>query len=327
MTTALGATKDPSGGATVLRLVGPSADRRLDAREVYLGRLSPGSVSTQAHALEVAARLVSDGRLGAAQFAWPTLRYEHVRALRAALVAEGYAPATTNRVLAAVRGVLREALRLDQMGALDYERARSVESVRAVRRLAGRQVTGHELATLFSSMGQETALDLRDRALLAVMVAAGLRRAEVVALDLGDFDRTTGEVTVRHGKGDKARATYVGLEFARCVTGWVDRRGYHPGPLFCGIRRGDHLQDTRLTASGVYRILQRRASACGLETFSPHDLRRSWISMLLDAGADLVTVQAMAGHTSPTTTARYDRRGERAARAAADLLEFPTKGK
>lgn len=69
--------------------------------------------------------------------------------------------------------------------------------------------------------------------------------------------------------------------------------------------------------------LTRRAAQAGIGDFSPHDLRRSFVSDALAAGADLARVQALAGHASPTTTARYDRRPEAAKRAAAQLIPFP----
>jgi site-specific recombinase XerD len=89
-----------------------------------------------------------------------------------------------------------------------------------------------------------------------------------VALDLGDYDQESGVLTVRSGKGRKAR----------------------------------------------------------VRPFSPHDLRRSFISDLLDRGADIATVQRMAGHANIQTTARYDRRGEGAKRKAAELLHVPFAG-
>jgi site-specific recombinase XerD len=78
-----------------------------------------------------------------------------------------------------------------------------------------------------------------------------------------------------------------------------------------------------MTAQAIYLALQKRAAEAGVATFSPHDLRRTFVSDLLDAGADLATVQKLAGHADPSTTARYDRRGEAAKAKAAGLLVFP----
>jgi integrase len=77
------------------------------------------------------------------------------------------------------------------------------------------------------------------------------------------------------------------------------------------------------SASKAGRICEKRGQEAGLREFSPHDLRRTYISVLLDRGVDLATAADLAGHASPNTTKRYDRRGERARHAAAEVVVVP----
>ncbi|HSH77344.1 MAG TPA: tyrosine-type recombinase/integrase, partial [Herpetosiphonaceae bacterium] len=103
---------------------------------------------------------------------------------------------------------------------------------------------------------------------------------------------------------------------------WLERRGGAGGTLFRPIAKTGQVPPRRLTAQGVCAILRRRAPAAGVAAFSPHDLRRTFIGDLLTAGADIATVQQLAGHANVQTTARYDRRGEETKRRAAALLHI-----
>lgn len=107
------------------------------------------------------------------------------------------------------------------------------------------------------------------------------------------------------------------------INTWLRARGLSPGPLFCQVFRLGRVTPVRLSKSGIYAALRRRAPEAGVRRFSPHDLRRTFVSDLLDAGADLPTVQRQAGRASPATTERYDRRGDHAKRRAASLVRLP----
>jgi site-specific recombinase XerD len=294
---------------------------------VYLARLAPGSRPTIVGALAAVARAVGGEGATIASLPWQDLRYQHTAALRAALW-DRYAPATANKILAAVRGVLRESWRLRLIPAEEYQRAVDVGAIRGSRAPRGRHLAADEVRALFQQCASDaSAAGVRDAALLGVLYGAGLRRAEVVALSLGDYVSADGTLTVR-GKGNKARLAYLSGGAAQALGAWLTVRGAatdrdETSPIFTRIYKGGVVTPYRLTPQAVLHILQRRATRGGLRPFSPHDVRRTFIGDLLDARVDLATVQQLAGHAQVTTTARYDRRGERAKRAGAAMLEVP----
>lgn len=288
----------------------------------YLARLAPSSRRKVLESLSLCAGRLSPG-LDATSCPWERVRYAHTAALRAWL-AERCAPATANRHLAALRGVLKECWRLGLVDADSFQRAIDVPSVRAETLPRGRALEAGELRSLFAACaGSQKPSGVRDAALLSVLYGAGLRRAEAAALDLRDYDPATGALTVRCGKGRKDRLAYVPAGGRAALSAWLELRGLEAGALFFPITKGGLLEPRRMTDQAVADACQRQATAARLRSFSPHDLRRSFVSHLLDAGADLATVRRLAGHAQVTTTTRYDRRGEETKRQAAELLHVP----
>lgn len=259
---------------------------------------------------------------------WAALRYQHTAAIRSQL-AEHYEPSSVNRMLSALRGVLKAAWQLGYMGAEDYHRARAVENVSGDPLPAGRDLgTGEVLALANVCKGDDTPAGIRDNAMIGVLYSCGLRRAELVALDAADFDPSSGKLIVRHGKGNKARTVYAQNGALLALHKWLRVRGQEPGALFTPVKKNSTLAerangDNRLTPQAVYYMLKKRAAQAGVKDFSPHDFRRTFVGDLLDRGADISTVQKLAGHANVTTTQRYDRRPEEVKKRAAALLHYP----
>ena len=294
---------------------------------VYLASLAPGSRRGVRSSLQVCAELLSSGRCDWQSLPWPALGPQHTQALRSEL-ADRYAAPTANKMLASVRGVLRAAWELGQVDTDRYQRAIGFRAVRGQTLPRGRSISQGELRALFSNcLRDKTPLGVRDAALLAVLYGSGLRRAEVTALDVADYDRETGSLTIRAGKGNKARVSYTSEGERQLLEKWLQVREQSAppasGPLFLPVLKGGHVKLRRLDSRTILVVAQRRAKAAGCKHLTPHDFRRTMISDLLDAGADLSTVQRLAGHAQVGTTARYDRRGEGAKRKAAELLHIP----
>ena len=251
---------------------------------------------------------------------WAEVRYQHVVALRAVLIENGAQPATINHILSAVRGVIKETWRLGLLDAESREWVADVKGVSASKLPAGRHVDIGEVRRLFETCGN-TPGGARDAAILALLYGCGLRRSEAVALQLDDVDQ--GAVTVRSGKGRKDRLVYAPTGGREAIEAWIAHRGTWPGALLCPVAKGGKIQHRTITAQAVQLRLRHLAQQARVPEFSPHDLRRSFVGELLEAGADISAVQKLAGHANVGTTQRYDRRGEQTKRKAAELLHVP----
>jgi site-specific recombinase XerD len=257
-------------------------------------------------------------------FPWHELRFIHVLAVRTAYVDRGLAPRTINTTICALSGVARMAWKLGQMTYEEYARIKHIGKVRGERLPPGRALTDEEMTALFEVCAKDKnrARGRRDAALFAILRGGGLRRSECVGLDLADYDPSTGELRVL-GKGNKQRIVYLmnGAEVA--VNDWLELRGTEPGPLLTVTHRWGRIYLRRMMGMAVYEIIIERAQEAGITRFMPHDLRRTYISDLLDAGADIVAVSKLVGHEDVSTTAKYDRRGEKAKKKAASLSRLP----
>ena len=218
-----------------------------------------------------------------------------VRAWLAALHTRGLAAASVGRKLAAVRSCFRFLVR---RGVVEANPAREARTLRQPRRLVS-FLPIDEATQLVDGRAVGGASRARDVAILEMLYATGLRVSELAGLDLDDVDRDERTVRVL-GKGRKERIVPYGAHAARALEAWLGERGGRGGALFTNAQGG------RLTARSVHTIVRRSARAAGLtRRVSPHTLRHTFATHLLDGGADLRAIQELLGHSRLSTTQRY----------------------
>lgn len=269
--------------------VGEAVDDFADHLQLVLGR-SAATVRGYRSDLRDLARIVPD-------FAGFTL--DNLRAWLAEAVAEGKSRATLARRTAAVRAFSTWATRQGHLGADVAARLVTPKVNRKLPTVLGENQAGELVGNAASGSEEEF---LRDSAILELLYATGMRVAELTGLDIADVDLARGTARVT-GKGDKQRTVPFGEAATDALRIWLDKaRPQMAGEtdaLFVGVRGG------RIDPRQVRRIVDRAGQVTGTPGLSPHGLRHSAATHLLEGGADLRVVQELLGHSSLQTTQIY----------------------
>ncbi|MFL5245402.1 MAG: tyrosine recombinase XerC [Gemmataceae bacterium] len=234
--------------------------------------------------------------------ALPLLNTRLLRAYLAWLHEQGYAKSTVARRLAAVRSWCRFLCR---QGLLESNPADGLRGPRQDKKLPG-FLSEDNLAALLAAPSADTPLGFRDRAILETLYSAGLRVSELTGLDFESLDLVAGLVTVR-GKGKRERLALLGPQSISALKRWLEARD-----MLARLRSKTsnaiflNKNGTRLTVRSVGRLVEKYLAIAGLDpAASPHTLRHSFATHLLDRGADIRGVQELLGHRSLATTQIY----------------------
>lgn len=227
----------------------------------------------------------------------------------AVLRAEGRAPATVARAMVAVRSLHRF---LAAEGGHDRDPADQVAVPRVPAGLP-KALTEDEVAALLGAVVGDEPVHRRDRAILEVLYGTGMRISELVGLDLADLDLADGLVRV-FGKGSKERIVPLGRYARAALADWLSPAGRGACAPARWARRGDaeavflNLRGGRLTRQGAWGVVRHHGERVGLgDRLSPHVLRHSCATHLVERGADIRVVQELLGHASISTTQVYTR--------------------
>jgi integrase/recombinase XerD len=221
--------------------------------------------------------------------------------------AAGRAPASVARSLVAVRSLHRF---LADEGVVDADPGRALE-VPGVPQGLPKAMSEEEVGRLLDGVTGDDPVARRDRAILETLYGTGVRISELVGLSLGDLDLDGGFLRA-FGKGAKERLVPFVGEAAVAVGAWLEPSGRGAMAPKRWARRGDadsvflNVRGGRLSRQGAWGVVKKRAAAVGLsERMTPHVLRHSCATHLLDHGADVRIVQELLGHASISTTQRY----------------------
>lgn len=226
---------------------------------------------------------------------------------RISLEQRQYAPSTINLRLAAVRRLAYEA---SDCGLLSPDLAAGIRRVKGARRLGvriGNWLTVEEGRRLVGAFGASTPKERRNRAMIAVLIGCGLRRAEAAALKLEDFQLRDGRWVIAdlNGKGGHIRTVPVPDWVKKVIDEWTAPAGLTSGPLFRAINKAGRTWGNGFTPKVIGSIVREGAASCGLARLAPHDLRRTCARLCHQAGGELEQIQFLLGHISIETTERY----------------------
>lgn len=278
--------------------------------DAYIGGLAPSGRRGIISLLNRSASILKCG-VDAADYPWEQLNYAAVAKVRTALLDDGYAVSSVNMVLSVLRSVAQTAFNLNCMNAETLARIRSVKRVSGDIQRKGRALDKQEIRALIQAAKQhpQPARRCRDTAIVLTLCGTGLRAGELVKLERRDYDN--GILTVRQGKGRKYREIHVANAVDKAILAWLKvSADEDDSALFSRIQRNSEVASQPLTTTGLTGILEQLQQTSGITRFTPHDMRRTFITCLLEQGVDINTVRQLAGHSDISTTTRYDCRGE-----------------
>jgi integrase/recombinase XerC len=224
-----------------------------------------------------------------------------VRSFLAALTRKGLGKRSQGRALSAVRSLFRFACR---EGILPANPAQGVKTPKVPKTLP-RHLRPGEVESLIEAPSGEEPLARRDRAILELLYAAGLRVSELVGLDWPDVDLSSRVLRVM-GKGSKERMVPFGRPAAEALRSWLTAWESVRDPLDTGEPVFLNHAGTRLTDRSVRRVIDRWVDAAAVaKGVHPHTLRHTFATHLLENGADLRAIQELLGHSSLSTTQKY----------------------
>jgi site-specific recombinase XerD len=212
------------------------------------------------------------------------------------------APSTINQRLSAIRKLAQEAA---DNGLVDPHLAAGIAKVRGVRsggRRSGNWLTREQAQELLNAPDTTKLKGLRDRAVLAILLGAGLRRSECASLTFEHVQQREGRwvlVDIR-GKGNKTRSVPLPSWAKVAIDEWAGAAGITEGLLFRAIRKDDKLNGTSLSSQAIYDVVREYG-----DDVAAHDLRRTWAKLAHKGGADLAQISLSLGHASVQTTQRY----------------------
>jgi len=226
---------------------------------------------------------------------------EYLRSFLAYLAESSYSPATMARKIATLRSFYKW---LERNGVIDTNPMTLIRTPRQKKRLP-KAIDVEQVEKLLSAPNDKTLLGARDRAILETLYSTGIRVSELVGINFGDIDET-GQAIVIRGKGRKERIVPLGTHAMTALSHYIEtlRVNHIPNdnedPLFI------NKHNTRLSTRSVRRKVSKYLEQVGLDpSISPHTLRHSFATHLLDNGADLRSVQELLGHQSLSTTQVY----------------------
>jgi integrase/recombinase XerD len=294
--------------------------QQTDPVSLYLDSLAPTGRRSAKSLLRSATAIVGfEGLLE--QMPWNLIEYQHLALIKNTLKKEGKSANTINLALSAVRGVMKACFHLKLITAEQVLLLKGIAAVRSQRLPSGRSLNKREITKLHRSCKRDkTLIGKRDHAIIALLLATGLRRSEVIAIQLDDYKTRTGVLNIQAGKGDKQRTAYLNTESRGVLRQWLIARGRQPGSLFNPVTKTGSILSKALCSQAIYDIIKLRSEQAGIEPIRPHDLRRTFVTQLLEAGVDINTARQLVGHTDIQTTARYDCRDQKTQQKAVKRL-------
>jgi integrase/recombinase XerD len=271
-----------------------------DPADLYLSRLGTDhSRVTARSALRTVARILDVEAID-----WGALTYGDLAFVRAEL--GQFSVAWGNTVLSVLRGVLREAQRLGVLDAATVNDVFELPRIRGSSGRLGRDLPESDIVALLDTLDLRTAIGRRDGALLALLVDGAFRRSETVMVEATGWSAADRVLTLAQGKGRKRRVVPFPQWSAELIDAWLD---IHPGDglMLRSIDRWGNI-GASMSATSVPLVLNRLCEQAGIEPVSAHAFRARRLTQVITHG-DLSLARDMAGHSSISTTSRYDRRG------------------